>query len=183
MCWPDRLPPHSFSLYNEMDASLIGYQVHRPNPLWQNVRSPGALTNASPRSVLPRFVFDILYSIWAFLSSRMSCSAHFSADCILRYRLATDAELNGHDAVPAATLFCKILCRERLFTWAAHDGYLPWQTSWMALFCRFCHEIMRDGGSCQGHRGIIFCNRPLTPLDDRWSPHQWPLGSAECSRR
>ena len=42
-----------------------------------------------------------------------------------------------------------------------------------------CHEIMRDGGSCQEHRGIMFCIRPLTPPNDRWTPHQWPLGSAE----
>ena len=25
----------------------------------------------------------------------------------------------------------------------------------------------------------MFCIRPLTPPNDRWTPHQWPLGSAE----
>ena len=32
-------------------------------------------------------------------------------------------------------------------------GFSPSQSSRMALFCRFCHEIMRDGASCQEHCG------------------------------
>ena len=67
------------------------------------------------------------------------------------------------------------------FTLVAHDRLFAMANTPKGAVLPLCHEIMRDGGSCQEHRGIMFCIRPLTPPNDRWTPHQWPLGPAECS--
>lgn len=60
-------------------------------------------------------------------------------------------------------------------------GFLPWQTRHTALLCLFAMKIMRDGGSCQEHRGILFCIQPLRPLGCRWPPHWLLLEAAECN--
>ena len=51
------------------------------------------------------------------------------------------------------------------------------------LLCRFAMKIMSDGGSCQEHRGIMFCDWPLSMAQGgRRTWPCWPFTMAICSQ-